>query len=1001
MLQKFVLILLGFIYFSSSAIAQERVIVRAADHSEYSRIVFDWANAASYKVNKNAGGDVFITFNRSAFLDFPGLDYNEVTGVNGIRQEAAGSNELKVSIDVAGDRKYRHFSLGNRVVVDIYKKNGDKNISASKKAPAKKRASAKQVSKKSNEAMPKVRSAPVSEVTSAPLPPEEGLVSANSDQSVKPGKKVKEENLIEASANDFEAHIITLSLTESVGLAAFIRSDALWIVLDKANITAMPLVAGPMKKLFPSFKRYELTGGTAYRVVLPSEMKGSYIYGEGGGLVWRIVLSPNEREDESIKPEHSFLNAVNSRGGTVLWPLKFTSRILDLYDPTVGDTLKVVMVERSDQFSGAVRSYVDFNALRSPIGLTLSPKVDDLLISLRVDGVQISRPNGLAVSRDKDINIRLMRENVSEIDMAALTDGASGMRRIFDFDRWMMGGVRALKDNQHILLSNIGKKDKAGRVQDLLTLAKMNVANDRGQEALGFLEVALDEMPDIEKGAEFLALRGAANALSDKHELAFKDLADPSLSSYGELNYWRSYTLAWLEDWQQARQRLPESFELLVGYPRPLLEKLGLKLAEVALRGGDVNTAETVLSVLRKEEDNLALWTTSGMDYLAGEAARQSEDYGQAKELWQKLSKGKDDWYRTRAGLALTLLEVERGDISNDAAIDRLEGLRYSWRGDELEAQINYTLGKLYIEEGSYLKGLTILRDSASMSPRSDIGKEVASFMSTKFSDLLLYDEKLSALDAVTIFEEFRELTPTGDLGNKMVQKLAERLVDADLLDRAAKILQHQVDFRIKDEEQASVAMRLATVYILDRRPVEAMKALKVAYDFYKPKSDSTSKAKLYDIELLRARALSDNDQTEQAIALLNGFKPTPDVNRLRADIAWQAGLWEDASEALNDLIIDEELDLSRKLSPKQADIILHRSIALNLSGDRVELSNVRKRYGESMKQTSRARLFDVITRPRKNSLLSDRETLTALVDEVDIFKDFLESYRKSDKISN
>jgi hypothetical protein len=730
-------------------------------------------------------------------------------------------------------------------------------------------------------------------------------------------------------------------------------------------------------------------------------MKNNYIYSEGGGLVWRIILSPNEREDESIKPKHSFLSAANSRGGTILWPLKFTSRILDLYDPTVGDTLKVVMVERSDQFSGAQRSYVDFNALQSPVGLTISPKVDDLIISLTIEGVQISRPNGLAVSRDKDINIRLMRENVSDIDMMALGDGDANIRRIFDFDRWMMGGVRALKDNQHILLSNIGRKDKQGKVQDLLTLAKMNVANDRGQEALGFLELALDEMPDLEKGAVYLALRGAAFALADKHELAFRDLTSPSLKSYGELNYWRSYTLAWLEDWQQARQMLPESFELLVGYPRPLLEKLGLKLAEVALRGGDVNTAQTVLSVLRKEEDNLALWTVSGMDYLAGEAARQSEEYNRASDLWKKLTKGKDDWYRAKAGLALTLLDTERGTISNNAAIDRLEGLRYAWRGDELEAQINYTLGKLYIEEGSYLKGLTILRDSASMSPRSDVGKEVASFMSDKFSDLLLYDESLSALDAVTIYEEFRELTPTGDLGNKMVQKLAERLVDADLLDRAAKILQHQVDFRVKDEEKAKVAMRLATIYILDRRPVEALSALKAAYDYYRARSDKTSKAKLYDIDLLRARALSDNDQTEKAIALLNGFKPTPDVNRLRADIAWQAGLWEDASEALNDLILDEELDLSRALAPKQADLILHRSIALNLAGDRVELSNVRKRYGEAMKQTNRARLFDVITRPRKNSLLSDRETLTALVDEVDIFKDFLESYRESDNISN
>ena len=44
----------------------------------------------------------------------------------------------------------------------------------------------------------------------------------------------------------------------------------------------------------------------------------------------------------------------------------------------------------------------------------------------------------------------------------------------------------------------------------------------------------------------------------------------------------------------------------------------------------------------------------------------------------------------------------------------------------------------------------------------------------------------------------------------------------------------------------------------------------------------------------------------EEAIAYLNAFQPAPDVNRLRADIAWQAGLWEDAAEALDDLVLDQ-----------------------------------------------------------------------------------------------
>jgi hypothetical protein len=45
------------------------------------------------------------------------------------------------------------------------------------------------------------------------------------------------------------------------------------------------------------------------------------------------------------------------------------------------------------------------------------------------------------------------------------------------------------------------------------------------------------------------------------------------------------------------------------------------------------------------------------------------------------------------------------------------------------------------------------------------------------------------------------------------------------------------------------------------------------------------------------------------------------------------------------------------------------------------------------MSQTNKTRLFDVVTRPRQNAGLADRETLLNSVSEVDLFKNFLDSY--------
>ncbi len=970
--------------------AQERVLLRTGAHASYSRLVFDWSVPVEYSVQDSAPNALSVTFQKSALLDVGAVDVDDLLYITEVKQSA--DSPLTVSLKITEGSRHRSFKVGNRIVLDVFAPDGKSGV--------------------------KKQTRPVhsssTEVLSDPVPdsvPEKKTLIHHDKAEEKTGiDRAKEAlknledthnslSVLEAAKPSIEPHVITLSTTESVGVAAFRRFGSLWIILDRPNVHVPPQIAGPTPEIFPPFERSEIKGGVVFRTKMPSGYPLD-VYGEGGGLVWRFIVTPTSRDVKSIAPERAFLANKRVRGGTVFWPMQATSSVLEVPDPSVGDILKVVTVEASNQFSGIERDYVDFKALHSAVGIAIEPKIDDLDVVFVGNGVQITRPGGLAMSRTKDVNRRLIREEVLESSIVSL-EGEREIRRIFDFDRWMMGGLSAMEANQRILLSEVARKSKMERVQDLLTLAKMNIANDRGQEAIGYLRYAAQEIPGVAEGAEFIALRAAAYTLAAKYELAFRDLRSPLLKDYNELDYWRAYALAGLEDWQQAKLAMPRDFSVLVGYPKVLLEKIGLKLAEVSLRAGHVETTESILAALRREQDTLMPWTTAGMNYLKAEAHRQSGEYDRAKEFWSALAEGSDDLYRAKAGLALTMLELETGDIDRSKAIDRLEGLRYSWRGDEMEAQTNFMLGRLYLEDDRYLKGLAILRDAASMSPDSTIGHDITTYMADIFKELLINDEDMSPLDAVTVYEEFIELTPSGDDGNKVVQKLAERLVEADLLGRAAEILQHQVDYRIKGSEKARVALRVAAIYLLDDHPVESIKSLNIAKALYSRETDSQAKKKLREIELLRARALSQMDRTEEAIELLNGFDPDPDVNRLRADIAWQAALWDDAAEALQDLILDEAFDLNRPLTGQQADLILNRSVALNLSGNRVALANMRKRYGDNMKKTARARLFDVVTRPRKGTMMTDRETISAIVKEVDIFKDFLDSYRSSDSVSN
>ena len=138
--------------------------------------------------------------------------------------------------------------------------------------------------------------------------------------------------------------------------------------------------------------------------------------------------------------------------------------------------------------------------------------------------------------------------------------------------------------------------------------------------------------------------------------------------------------------------------------------------------------------------------------------------------------------------------------------------------------------------------------------------------------------------------------------------------------------------------------------------------------------------------------------KVDEAMLILEAMRPDADVNKLRTDIAWTAGRWGDAALALNDLIVAEDISPKRPLTEYQRDLILNRSIALNLSGNRVALSNLRERFNAQMKDTTKGQMFEVVTRPRRPDMIGSREAITSMISEIDLFKGFLDNYAKVEK---
>ncbi len=982
--------------------AQQSINVRSGVHPEYSRLVFDWPAPPPYTVAQQ-GNTLIVTFEKPVQANLGGVNARDMPGITDVKIVSAAGENLKLSLNIPQGARFRHFSAGDRVVLDVYKTDATKTMAAERTPPA--------VAVK-KPAEPAPAPAPVAPAqTPAPAKPEEKTAQAPAPAPAPAANETPavtapavEETPVAAPAK--EAHVITMTSTKALGLAVFERAGTLWIVLDDPDMPVPPQISGPQKESFPPLTRVEFTGGSAYHMPMPA---GMHVTGEGGGLLWRIVLSPIAKRTNPALPQRRFAAGSDAlRGGSLLWPVAGVRRVVDFNDPLIGDRLKVVTVSDSQQASGPAKSFPELRTLTSYIGIAIAPKTDDLAVQSTGEGVVATRPQGLALSHDRDVKPIEIREKVKPIyeqKEETPADKKEDMSRIFHFDRWEMGGLPALDENQGVLMAGIGAKDEAGKIEDLMTLAKLTLANARGYEALGYLKVAGDALPEIVDNAEYKALRGAASALAGKYDEAIQDLSDASLSNYSELGYWKAYTLAGLEDWQQADQVAPTDYGVLLGYPKQLREPIALSLSEIALRGGKVDRAESILDMLESHQEGMSLPLTSALNYLLGEEERQRGNKDKAKEYWKPLVEGKDDLYRAKAGLSLTRLELENNEITPAQAVDRLEGMRYLWRGDELETLINLRLGDVYINNGDYLKGLSVMRNAVTLSPGSKMGQEVAEHMTKTFRDLFMTDKlaKVPPMEAVSVYDEFKELTPPGEEGDKFVETLAERLVDVDLLSRAATLLDHQVTHRLTGPEKVRVAVRLAAIRLLDGKPEGALRALTVAEAAMKePPAEGqpapeANPGREREIKLLRARALSKLKKPAEAKEILAAMPKDPIVSRLRADVAWTAGDWEEAADAFQDLILAENISGTRPLTAYQTDLILNRAIALNLANNRVALANVRERFDDMMKQSEKAQLFDVVTRPRQLGLMGSRENVTSLMSEVDMFKDFLDSYGKMD----
>lgn len=980
--------------------AAARVTVRAADHPAHTRIVFDWPAGAEYRVQRD-GSAVTVLFDRPGNPDAAQAERARLRNVQNIESFRQPGGALAITFAAPQDADLRDFKNGKSVVIDVLNAGTRKPD----KAPEPATATAPPPDPKPAPPAPAPAPATPAQTAQAPTPPAaappatprpapppaQGGAATAAAPPAPPVPPAPAAAPAPAASPAAPSPVVATgpSIVFDPGgpssLAVFARAGHLYMVFDKNLPIGAGKVNGPNAELVGGVEPVPATGGSAFRTRV-----GPFVWPkiERQGTAWRIT--PSTRlvnagpQELRVEPDPAFL-----MGARLLVRANDAAAVVQLSDPDVGDRLQVAPLPTPGQAVGEPRRFPDAELLPAYQGIVLRPLNDDLTMRPVREGLEIGAPGGLHLSPLADTGLRPPGAQPSPEPVAAAGPATAQRpsRRIFELDAWRHGGPDHYTDARQALQMAAAEAPDDLRPKAQLDLAKFYLANGFGPEALGMLEVVQgNQAGDLEAWPEFRALRGAARFLAGDGDGALEDLKLPAFANNPEIGLWRAAVAAEKGDWPAAAAGFRAGNAHLSTYPEPVLSRLALLAAEAALKTGDTAGAQRLIDrVLAR--GGIDAEERADVQYLRGELYRQTGEIDRAVEQFKSAFEGLDRFYRAKAGLALTDLELAEKRISPAAAVERLYGLTYAWRGDDLELAIRQRLGEALLESGQYADGLNSMKETAALVAETPRAEEITRKMQKSFADL--YKDgaaKLPTLDALKLYDQFRELTPPGPEGDEVIRQLAERLVSIDMLNRAADLYEHQVQYRVSGEEKARLGTRLASLRLLDQKPEDALRALEMSNVPGIPADLARER------RLMQAKALAELGRGDQALQLLAEDDSRP-ADLLRVDIAWRGQNWGQAAVALGKIIGSPPVP-GTALEPATSQLVLNRAVALALAGDGTGLNTLRKDFGGAMASGPDADAFRILTRPEQATGLIDVNTIRSRVAEVDVFKNFLKGYR-------
>ncbi|HEX2215091.1 MAG TPA: tetratricopeptide repeat protein [Xanthobacteraceae bacterium] len=732
---------------------------------------------------------------------------------------------------------------------------------------------------------------------------------------------------------------LTFPFRTRTAAAVFRRADMLYLVFDSATSLDINRMKEEAQGIIRDVVLMRTGEGQVLRLTLDRSRLASVTADD---KAWVVTLG-----DAVLEPTAP-LRMVQGRAGTdqalALIPLQEPQKVHRLRAPEGDGGLVVITAHAPARGFVKEQEFVDFRVLASSHGVAFEPMADDVAAEVAPEGITISRPGGLALTP---------AAQAGSAPPPALPSPPVAL----DLRAWEQDRNADFQDRRMALMHAAAEAPEGERTPARVKFARFYLARDMFAEAKGLLDVALAQEEDHSQRAMALMLRGIANLLMTRADLALRDFATPIVGAQQGAPLWRAVALSRLNRFAEARPGFETLEAEMPELPDDLQRTVLREAARCALEVGDFSQAARRLEQL--EAAGVENDMEPAVAILSGRLAEGLNRSEQALAAYDLAAVSGDAPAAAQGRLRALALRHALKQIPREAAIAELESLTAGWRGDETEIEALQLLARLYVEESQYREAFHILRVVLNAYPRSRFTRRIQDEAAGVFDGIFLGDrgQDLSPVEALGLFYDFRMLIPSGRRGDDMIRALADRLVAMDLLAQASELLQHQIEHRLQGAARAQAGARLATISLTNRKPDKALQVLRATR-----LNDLVSDVRRQRL-LLEARALSELGRHELALEIIEALEGR-EVARLRADIRWTARQWREAAEEIERLLGDRWRNAAPLEADERTDVI-RAAIGYALAEDSLGLDRFHQKYAAKMAEGPDARMFEVIAAPQ------------------------------------